>query len=211
MYLLGNSLEEEIIRQVEQIVGKRIEDIAYRSLVKAALLGLPIFVKKYRNRIVYVRYRLRGNYFRVTAVSSISTNEFIVCLKRYESDRGELAVIKPDGNVVFLPQKIPHYLAVPGNLFTTHVADVWTARLEAVVNGMLERQDRSKIPGDIRKIVEKVSAERGLKDLDIYYSITTLDYVLGRDGVYPVWISSVTGSFTVSDMAIEKLSEDKGN
>lgn len=207
---MARGLEEEIIGQIERITGRRVEDIAYESLLKAALLGLPIFVKKYRNRIIYIRYRLRGNYFRVTAVASISRDEFIVCLRRYMSDRGELALVRPDGKVVFLPQKIPHYLAVPGDLFTTHVADVWSARLEAAVGGILERIDESKIPEDVRKAIEEASAKNGLRGLDTYYSAATLDYVLGRDSIYPIWISSVTGGYTVSRIALERVSGQRG-
>ena len=187
---------------VARLAGAEPHQLVARAVNAAALLGLPIEFRVTR-RVAYIRWGRRGAYFRIAVASPVSGETFQVGLRMYESDFGVLAEVSPRG-VKLLPWRLPDYLAVPGDLVTTHVSDVWKARLRAAWDGLLE-------PGEPpRSLLEAArDAIAGVEGLlgRWSYSRQTLDYVYGDPGrrVYPLWLSSITGSASLSKVALREL------
>lgn len=60
--------EHAITGEAERLTGRQLADIALESLLRAAMLGLPIEAAKTSSRGVVVHYGNRKAFFRVVAV-----------------------------------------------------------------------------------------------------------------------------------------------
>lgn len=185
--------------KVRELSGKTPGELAGEAVEAAALLGLPIEFRV-TEKVAYIRWGRRGAYFRVAVAEPVSGDAYQVGLRMYEADFGVLAEVSPRG-VRLMPWRLPDYLAVPGDLVTTHVSDVWKARLRAAWEGL----EPAEPP---RRVLEAVP---GLPPGGSWhYSRATLDYVYGRPRIYPVWVSELTGSVSVSRRALEALAPRPG-
>ncbi|MEZ0345063.1 MAG: hypothetical protein ABWK01_00705 [Infirmifilum sp.] len=199
--------EVTIAREVEALIGKALADIALEALYRVSLLGLPIDPAKTSDRGVVVRYEDRKAFFRVIPVVKISGG-YTLCLRRYTADCGEVATIKPGGEVEYVLLKIPAYLSSPGELFNGYVADVWVHRLDTVASGNLVACDPREMPEGVREVLENILEKEGVSvQVNFYYSPHTLDYVAGvlEKRVLPIWVNSVNMTVSVSRNALKSL------
>jgi len=193
------SQPEDPWEAVRRLSGRPPGHIVREAVDAAALLGLPIDFRV-AEKVAYIRWGRRGAYFRVAVARPLAGGAYQVGLRMYEADFGVLAEVAP-GGVRLMPWRLPNYLAVPGDLVTTHVSDVWKARLRAAWEGL----EPAEPP---RGVVE--AAPELPPGGSWHYSRATLDYVYGRRRVYPVWVSELTGSVSVSRRALEALTRGVG-
>lgn len=203
--------EHAITGEAERLTGRQLADIALESLLRAAMLGLPIEAAKTSSRGVVVHYGNRKAFFRVVAVVN-PNGGFSVCLRRYTLDCGEVAEIKSSGEVELVLTEIPAYLSSPGELYNGHVADVWQRRFYAVLTGRIREVAEESAPPRLSQVIDNVYRDYGIaRRAKLYFSQDTLDYAIGllEHRVLPVWINAVTLTISVSAKALEKLIEVK--
>ncbi|QOJ78742.1 hypothetical protein IG193_08330 [Infirmifilum lucidum] len=202
--------EHAITSEAERLAGRQLADIVFESLLRAAMLGLPIEPAKTSSRGVVVHYGGRKAFFRVIAVVN-PNGGYSVCLRRYTLDCGEVAEIKNSGEVELVLTGIPAYLSSPGDLYNGHVADVWQRRFHAVMTGRVREVSGSGVPPHLSQVIDNVYRDYGItRRAKLYFSQDTLDYAVGllEHGVLPVWINAVTLTKSVSAKALEKLIEE---
>lgn len=185
---------------VKSLCGREPHTLVEEASRRAALLGLPVEYRVTR-RIAYYKWGLRGAYFRVAVAAPVESGVYQVGLRMYDADFGVLAEVSRSG-VRLTPWRLPDYLAVPGDLVTTHVSDVWKARLRAAAGGL----EPAEPPSSVLELAGDLPPGGRW-----HYSRPTLDYVYGRHPVYPVWVSELTGSVSVSRLAAEALSRGQGS
>lgn len=207
MLEVASQAEYAISLEAEKLARRQLAEIAAESLERASSIGLPIDFTVTSARGVAVHYQGRRAFFRVVALISTSGG-YTVCLRRYTSDCGEVGHVKRDGSIEITVSSIPSFLSSPGELYNSHVSDVWNQRFKAVLNGSLKEIVLDEVPLNPRKLIFEELRSRGLYGIvKVYYSPATLDYAAGfvEDGLLPFWVNSISMALSVSERAVARL------